>query len=38
MSRRCGGALRLALSRAFLRTVNRVPPLKDRMFRAMGDE
>jgi salicylate hydroxylase len=30
--------LQLALSRAFLWTVNRVPPLKQRMFRAMGDE
>jgi salicylate hydroxylase len=28
--------LRLAVSRAFLRTVNRVPPLKRRMLRAMG--
>jgi 2-polyprenyl-6-methoxyphenol hydroxylase-like FAD-dependent oxidoreductase len=28
--------LRLAVSRAFLRTINRVPPLKRRMFRAMG--
>jgi 2-polyprenyl-6-methoxyphenol hydroxylase-like FAD-dependent oxidoreductase len=31
-------ALRLALSRMFLRTVDRVPPLKHRMFRAMSDE
>jgi hypothetical protein len=30
--------LRLALSRTFLRTVNRVPLLKDGMFRAIGDE
>jgi 2-polyprenyl-6-methoxyphenol hydroxylase-like FAD-dependent oxidoreductase len=30
--------LRLAMSRAFLRTVNRVPRLKQRMFRGMGDE
>ena len=30
------GTLRLAVSRAFLRTINRVPPLKRRMFRAMG--
>jgi 2-polyprenyl-6-methoxyphenol hydroxylase-like FAD-dependent oxidoreductase len=30
--------LRLALSRAFLRTINHVPPLKQRMFRAMGNE
>jgi len=30
--------LRLAVSRAFLRTVNRVPRLKQRMFRGMGDE
>jgi salicylate hydroxylase len=28
--------MRLALSRAFLRTVNRVPALKQRMFRAMA--
>lgn len=30
--------MRLALSRAFLWTVDRVPPLKHRMFRALGDE
>jgi hypothetical protein len=30
--------LRLALSRAFLWTINRVPPLKQRMFRAMDNE
>jgi salicylate hydroxylase len=30
------GRLRLAVSRGFLRTVNRVPPLKLRMFRAMA--
>jgi hypothetical protein len=30
--------MRLALSRAFLWTVGRVPPLKHRMFRALGDE
>jgi hypothetical protein len=28
--------LRLAVSRAFLRTVNSVPSLKRRMFRAMA--
>jgi salicylate hydroxylase len=30
--------LRLALSRAFLRTANHMPPLKQRMFGGMGDE
>jgi 2-polyprenyl-6-methoxyphenol hydroxylase-like FAD-dependent oxidoreductase len=30
--------LRLALSRAFLRTANHLPPLRQRMFRGMGDE
>jgi len=30
--------LRLALSRTFLRTDYRLPPLKDGMFRAIGDE
>jgi 2-polyprenyl-6-methoxyphenol hydroxylase-like FAD-dependent oxidoreductase len=30
--------LRLALSRAFLRTANHVPSLRQRMFRGMGDE
>ena len=32
------GPLRLALSRAFLWTVNHLPPLKQRMFGGMGDE
>ena len=30
--------LRLALSRAFLRAADRVPSLRQKMFRGMGDE